>query len=174
MILGVLKVVWKSWWRGVIACVCVGGVGTLRKGIVMAYYKGHKELCRIFTYAVGKKGVHNLLNLRFDGDWGGAGCVDVVARMLAHGAELIGEMRYGDSYRLAYIRGPEGIIAGLAEEIRKAPKRTEPRAARSKPFSRSKAGGRNNTSRKSGGARKKRDRQQKHRERLTHSRSSRP
>src|SRR3954466_71505 len=37
----------------------------------------------------------------------------VVARMLAHGAQLIGEMRYGDTYRLAYIRGPEGIIVGL-------------------------------------------------------------
>lgn len=41
----------------------------------------------------------------------------VVARMLAHGSELIGEMRYGDSYRLAYIRGPEGIIVGLAEQL---------------------------------------------------------
>jgi catechol 2,3-dioxygenase-like lactoylglutathione lyase family enzyme len=44
---------------------------------------------------------------------------DVVARMRAHGAELIGEMQYEDSYRLAYIRGPEGIIVGLSEEIRK-------------------------------------------------------
>ena len=41
----------------------------------------------------------------------------VVARMLAHGAELIGEMQYGDAYRLAYIRGPEGIIVGLAEQL---------------------------------------------------------
>ena len=41
----------------------------------------------------------------------------VVAHMLAHGAELIGEMRYGDTYRLAYIRGPEGIIVGLAEQL---------------------------------------------------------
>jgi catechol 2,3-dioxygenase-like lactoylglutathione lyase family enzyme len=41
---------------------------------------------------------------------------EVVARMRAHGAELIGEMRYGDAYRLAYIRGPEGILVGLAEE----------------------------------------------------------
>ena len=41
----------------------------------------------------------------------------VVARMLAHGAEFIGEMRYGDAYRLAYIRGPEGIIVGLAEQL---------------------------------------------------------
>src|SRR3954449_6973749 len=49
---------------------------------------------------------------------------DAVARMRAHGAELIGEMRYEDSYRLAYIRGPEGIIVGLSEEIRKASTRT--------------------------------------------------
>jgi catechol 2,3-dioxygenase-like lactoylglutathione lyase family enzyme len=41
----------------------------------------------------------------------------VVARVLAHGAELIGEMRYGDSYKLAYIRGPEGIIVALAEQL---------------------------------------------------------
>src|SRR5881275_1396003 len=35
-------------------------------------------------------------------------CLDaVVAHMRAHGAELIGEMEYGDTYRLAYIRGPE-------------------------------------------------------------------
>jgi len=41
----------------------------------------------------------------------------VVARMCAHGAELIGEMQYEDTYRLAYIRGPEGIIVGLAEQL---------------------------------------------------------
>jgi len=41
----------------------------------------------------------------------------VVAHMRVHGAELIGEMQYGDSYRLAYIRGPEGIIVGLAEQL---------------------------------------------------------
>lgn len=39
----------------------------------------------------------------------------VVARMEAHGTELIGRMEYEKSYRLAYIRGPEGIIVGLAE-----------------------------------------------------------
>lgn len=43
---------------------------------------------------------------------------DVVARLLAHGAELVGEVvQYGDTYRLAYVRGPEGIIVGLAEEL---------------------------------------------------------
>src|SRR5512142_3473402 len=43
---------------------------------------------------------------------------DVVARLLAHGAELVGEVvQYEDTYRLAYIRGPEGIIVGLAEQL---------------------------------------------------------
>jgi catechol 2,3-dioxygenase-like lactoylglutathione lyase family enzyme len=41
----------------------------------------------------------------------------LVARMRAHGAELIGEMQYEDTYRLAYIRGPEGIIVALAEQL---------------------------------------------------------
>lgn len=44
----------------------------------------------------------------------------VVARMRGHGAELIGEMTYGDAYRLAYIRGPEGIVVALAEEAAQA------------------------------------------------------
>jgi len=44
----------------------------------------------------------------------------VVARLLAHGAELIGEVvQYEDIYRLCYIRGPEGIIVGLAEQLDK-------------------------------------------------------
>lgn len=41
----------------------------------------------------------------------------VVAHMQALGAKLIGKMQYEDSYRLAYIRGPEGIIVGLAEQL---------------------------------------------------------
>ena len=43
---------------------------------------------------------------------------DVVARLRAHGAELIGEVvQYEDTDRLCYIRGPEGIIVGLAEQL---------------------------------------------------------
>ena len=43
---------------------------------------------------------------------------DVVARLLAHGAELVGGVvHYEDMYRLAYIRGPEGIIVALAEQL---------------------------------------------------------
>ena len=42
----------------------------------------------------------------------------VVARVLARGGELVGEVeRYEDSYRLCYVRGPEGIIVELAEQI---------------------------------------------------------
>jgi len=44
---------------------------------------------------------------------------DVVARLLAHGAELVGEVvQYEDRYRLAYIRGPEGIIVALNEQLK--------------------------------------------------------
>jgi catechol 2,3-dioxygenase-like lactoylglutathione lyase family enzyme len=43
---------------------------------------------------------------------------DVVARLRTHGAELVGEIaQYQDMYRLCFIRGPEGIIVGLAEEL---------------------------------------------------------
>jgi catechol 2,3-dioxygenase-like lactoylglutathione lyase family enzyme len=43
---------------------------------------------------------------------------DVLARLRAHGAELVGEIaQYEDLYRLCYIRGPEGIIIGLAEQL---------------------------------------------------------
>ena len=43
---------------------------------------------------------------------------DVLARLRTHGAELIGEVtQYEDMYRLCYIRGPEGIIIALAEQL---------------------------------------------------------
>ena len=43
---------------------------------------------------------------------------DVVARLRAHGAELVGEVvQYEHSYRLCYVRGPEGIVVGLAEQL---------------------------------------------------------
>ena len=43
---------------------------------------------------------------------------DIVARLRARGAELVGEVeRYEDIYRLCYVRGPEGIIVELAERI---------------------------------------------------------
>jgi catechol 2,3-dioxygenase-like lactoylglutathione lyase family enzyme len=43
---------------------------------------------------------------------------DTVARLLAIGAELVGEVaQYEDKYRLCYMRGPAGIIVSLAEEL---------------------------------------------------------
>lgn len=43
---------------------------------------------------------------------------DVLARLRTHGAELVGEVaQYEDMYRLCFIRGPEGIIIGLAEQL---------------------------------------------------------
>ena len=43
---------------------------------------------------------------------------DTVARLRAHGAELVGEVaQYEDKYRLCYLRGPAGIIVALAEEL---------------------------------------------------------
>ncbi len=43
---------------------------------------------------------------------------DVVVRLRTHGAELLREIaQYEDVYRLCFMRGPEGIIIGLAEQL---------------------------------------------------------
>jgi catechol 2,3-dioxygenase-like lactoylglutathione lyase family enzyme len=43
---------------------------------------------------------------------------DVVTRLRSHGADLVGEIaQYEDIYRLCFVRGPEGIMIGLAEEL---------------------------------------------------------
>ncbi|MEJ3658020.1 VOC family protein [Actinomycetes bacterium KLBMP 9759] len=43
---------------------------------------------------------------------------DVVERLRGHGAELVGEIvSYENMFRLCYVRGPEGIVVGLAEEL---------------------------------------------------------
>jgi predicted enzyme related to lactoylglutathione lyase len=43
---------------------------------------------------------------------------DTLARLRPHGAELVGEVvQFEDVYRLCYIRGPEGLLIGLAEQI---------------------------------------------------------
>lgn len=47
---------------------------------------------------------------------------DVIARLQRQGAELVGSVvQYEDLYRLCYLRGPEGIMVALAEEIRPGP-----------------------------------------------------
>src|SRR3982751_3215673 len=44
---------------------------------------------------------------------------DTLARLRKHGAELVSSevVQYEDSYRLCYIRGPEGLLIGLAQEL---------------------------------------------------------
>lgn len=45
---------------------------------------------------------------------------EMVSRLVAHGAQLVGEVvQYENSYRLCYIRGVEGLLIGLAEELGK-------------------------------------------------------
>ena len=56
-------------------------------------------------------GIRNIMFAVYDID-------DVIARLLTHGAELVGEVaQYEDSYRLCYVRGPAGIIVALAEQL---------------------------------------------------------
>jgi catechol 2,3-dioxygenase-like lactoylglutathione lyase family enzyme len=43
---------------------------------------------------------------------------EMVARLCRHGAQLVGEVvQYQDSYKLCYIRGAEGLLIGLAEQL---------------------------------------------------------
>ncbi|MBT2744848.1 VOC family protein [Lysobacter sp. ISL-42] len=43
---------------------------------------------------------------------------DTLERLRAHGAQLVGEVvNYKDVYKLCYIRGPEGLLIGLAQEL---------------------------------------------------------
>ena len=56
---------------------------------------------------------------------------ETLARLRRRGAALVGEVvQYADMYRLCYVRGPEGILIGLAQQL-------EQRAARVDPLSRS-------------------------------------
>ena len=44
---------------------------------------------------------------------------ETLARLRRHGAQLVGEVvQYQEIYRLCYIRGPEGLLIGLAEELK--------------------------------------------------------
>ncbi|WP_406377011.1 VOC family protein [Streptomyces sp. NBC_00647] len=73
-------------------------------------------LCH-WTLSVHQRGVANTLGIRrimFAVD----DIDDVIARLRGHGAELVGEVeQYEDSHRLCCLRGPEGIIVGLAEQL---------------------------------------------------------
>jgi len=46
---------------------------------------------------------------------------ETLARLRKRGAQLVGEVvQYEDAYRLCYIRGPDGLLIGLAEELRQS------------------------------------------------------
>lgn len=52
---------------------------------------------------------------------------DTLARLGKRGAQLVGEVvQYGDMYRLCYIRGPEGILIGLAQQLGQQASRANP------------------------------------------------
>lgn len=52
---------------------------------------------------------------------------DLLARLAQRGAKVVGEVvQYGDMYRLCYIRGPEGILIGLAEQLGQQGSRANP------------------------------------------------
>ena len=52
---------------------------------------------------------------------------DTLERLRTRGAQLVGEVvRYKDAYRLCYIRGPEGILIGLAEQLGRQAAREDP------------------------------------------------
>jgi catechol 2,3-dioxygenase-like lactoylglutathione lyase family enzyme len=47
---------------------------------------------------------------------------DTLARLRKHGAQLVGDVvQYENSYRLCYIRGPEGLLIGLAQKLGRRP-----------------------------------------------------
>jgi catechol 2,3-dioxygenase-like lactoylglutathione lyase family enzyme len=51
---------------------------------------------------------------------------ETLARLRRHGAQVVGEVvQYQDIYRLCYIRGPEGLLIGLAEELKSSARPTD-------------------------------------------------
>lgn len=82
---------------------------------------GRLELTKFHTPAAGsgesEGGAANTLGLRRI-MFAVEDIEEVVARLRAHGGELVGEIgQYEDSYRLCYVRGPAGIFVALAERI---------------------------------------------------------
>jgi predicted enzyme related to lactoylglutathione lyase len=52
---------------------------------------------------------------------------DTLTRLRKRGAELVGDVvQYEDAYRLCYIRGPEGLLLGLAQQLGQQTSRADP------------------------------------------------
>ncbi|MFJ4477251.1 VOC family protein [Streptomyces xanthochromogenes] len=109
--------------QGLVADRCTGLDGVHCDIAMLRTPDGHSrlELSRYRTPAVISTGPrdqpHNVLGthrVMFAVD----DLEDTVARLRPHGAELVGELaRFEDSYLLCYLRGPAGIIVGLAEQL---------------------------------------------------------
>jgi catechol 2,3-dioxygenase-like lactoylglutathione lyase family enzyme len=102
----------------------VTGLGTQRVEIVMLVTPdGHSrlELSRFLTPPVvsdhREAPVNSLGYLRVM--FAVNGLDETLARVRKHGAQVVGEVvQYQDIYRLCYIRGPEGLLIGLAEDLK--------------------------------------------------------
>ncbi len=102
----------------------VTGLGTQRVEIAMLVTTdGHSrlELSRFLTPPVvadhrnAPVNALGCLRVMFTVD----GIDETLARLRDHGAQLVGEVvQYEEAYRLCYIRGPEGLLIGLAEELK--------------------------------------------------------
>ncbi|GHB58809.1 glyoxalase [Streptomyces xanthochromogenes] len=109
--------------EGLVADRCTGLDGVHCDIAMLRTPDGHSrlELSRYRTPAVISTGPrnqpHNVLGthrVMFAVD----DLEDTLARLRPHGAELVGELaRFEDSYLLCYLRGPAGIIVGLAEQL---------------------------------------------------------
>ncbi|MER5559157.1 MULTISPECIES: VOC family protein [unclassified Streptomyces] len=109
--------------QGLVADQCTGLDGVHCDIAMLRTPDGHSrlELSRYRTPAVISTGPrdrpHNVLGthrVMFAVD----DLEDTVARLRPHGAELVGGIaRFEDSYLLCYLRGPAGIIVGLAEQL---------------------------------------------------------
>jgi catechol 2,3-dioxygenase-like lactoylglutathione lyase family enzyme len=101
----------------------INGLDGVRADIVMLRTPdGHGclELCRYHTppsHGGDPSAPTNTLGFRHIA-FAVEGLDDILGRLRSRGAELVGELvRYGDSYRLCYLRGPAGVIIELAEEL---------------------------------------------------------
>jgi catechol 2,3-dioxygenase-like lactoylglutathione lyase family enzyme len=118
----------KTEWRGMVEGEWAGrvtGLGTQSVEVVMMVTPdGHSklEISRFLSPAViadhRKAPVNALGYLRVM--FAVTDLDEVLERLRKHGAQLVGEVvNFENIYRLCYIRGPEGILIGLAEEIGK-------------------------------------------------------
>ncbi len=108
--------------EGEFADACTGLVGQLCEIAMMVTPDGHSrlELCQFHRPTAagnGAKGPVNTLGVR-KLMFAVTDIRDTIERLRPHGAELVGEIaNYQDVYLLCYLRGPDGIIVALAEQL---------------------------------------------------------